>query len=96
MPSFPFSSKTLGVLVEAVVAGNTATTMQTLFLNADVDRWVADAPNKEATVQRLVRNVRDAPNKDACDGALELARLMLVSGKARDRMVGTAARRGGC
>lgn len=81
MPSFPLSSKTLGILVDAVVTSNTATTMQTLFLRANLDRWVVDAPNKEATVQRLLQNLREDASKDACDGVLELTRLLLVRGK---------------
>jgi len=84
VPSFPFSSKTLGVLVDAVVASNTATTMQTLFLNAEVDRWVVEAPNKESTVQRLLRNLRDDETPQAREGAMELVRRMLVRGKAPD------------
>lgn len=83
MPSFPLSSKTVSILVEAIVAGNTATTMQTLFLRAEVDQWVAEAPNKEATAQLLLRRLREDGGHEARGGALELARLMLVRGKAQ-------------
>lgn len=80
--SFPFSSRTVGLLVEAVSA-HTATHMETLFLKAEVDRWRADAaPNKEARAQILLRNLRSDGTKDAYNGVLELTRPLLKVGKA--------------
>jgi hypothetical protein len=38
MGELVLSSRSIGVLAEAIEAGNSATTMGTLFLKADVDR----------------------------------------------------------
>lgn len=83
MGEFVLSSRSIGVLAEAIEAGNSATTMGTLFLKADVDRWEPEgAANKLARAVKLLRNLRSDNSKEANAGALELARLMLAAGKA--------------
>jgi hypothetical protein len=85
LTTFPFSSRTLGVLIEAIVSSNTGTTMQTLWLLAEVDEWEPTGSNKEARAQDLLHKLRYSRNPDAYQGALELARLVLVKGKPSDR-----------
>jgi hypothetical protein len=80
---FVLSSRSIGVLAEAIEAGNTATTMGTLFLKADVDRWEPQgAANKLDRSVKLLKNLRAENSKETNAGALELARLMLAAGKA--------------
>lgn len=80
---FPFSSKTVGLLVEAVADGHTETRMKTLFLKAGVDRWEPETyKNKEHLAQQVLHNLRyEVSGKTGAEGALELARLVLASGK---------------
>jgi hypothetical protein len=69
------------VLVDAIVGGYTASSMQTLFLHAEAVSWaVVDAPNKESTVQRLLKNLREDGGEAACRAAMELVRLVLAKG----------------
>lgn len=83
MGEFALSSRSIATLAEAVEAGNTTTTMGTLFLKADVERWVPEtAANKLDRAVKLLRNLRADNSKEANAGALELARLMLTAGKA--------------
>jgi hypothetical protein len=83
MGEFVLSSKTIGVLAESIEAGNSGTAMGTLFLKAGVDRWEPEhAANKLDRALKLLKSLRDDNTKEANTGALELARLMLVSGKA--------------
>lgn len=82
--TFPFSSSTLGHLVQAIVQGQTEATMGTLFMMAGVDAWEPDSyPNKDTRVQRVVKGLRADGSLPAVDGILELVRLQLVRGKAR-------------
>ncbi|MCZ7537873.1 MAG: hypothetical protein M5T61_19390 [Acidimicrobiia bacterium] len=79
--SFPFSSRTLGYLVDAISSGYSATGMDTLFLKAEVDGWSRVSGSKAAVVHDLLRNLRDDGGRTACEGAFELARLVLAHGK---------------
>jgi hypothetical protein len=86
MQSFPFSSRTIGFLAEAIAAGYTGTTMEILFHKSDVDEWCPDAaPNKPARALTLLRSMRDDGSERACQQALELARLVLKHGKPSPR-----------
>ncbi len=80
---FPFSSKTVGLLVEAISEGHTETKMRTLFLKAGVDSWEPEQyKNKEHLAQQVLYTLRyEVSEGTGADGALELARLVLVSGK---------------
>ena len=82
--TFPLSSKTVGFLIDAIVGGHSDASMGTLFLKAEVDRWEPERyNNKEQRAQRLLRAMReDGSTAAAVDGALELARLCLVRGRA--------------
>lgn len=83
MSEFVLSSRSIGVLAEAIEAGNSATAMGTLFLKADVDGWEPQvAANKLDRAVKLLKNLRADNSKEANAGALELARLMLAGGKA--------------
>lgn len=83
MTGFVLSSRSIGVLAEAITDAHTATTMGTLFLKAEVDRWEPDAAgSKLDRAVKLLKNLRDENSKEANGGALELARLLLTSGKA--------------
>jgi hypothetical protein len=83
MKEFVLSSRSIGVLAEAIEAANTATEMGTLFLKADVDRWEPEhATNKLDRAVKLLKNIRADNSREANAGALELARLMLAAGKA--------------
>jgi hypothetical protein len=83
MAEFALSSKSIATLAEAIETGNTTTTMGTLFLKADVERWEPEtAANKLDRAVKLLRNLRADNSKEANAGALELARLMLTAGKA--------------
>ena len=84
MTEFVLSSTSIAVLAEAVEEGNTATTMDTLFLRAGVDSWEPDSPsNKLDRATTLLKNLRADNSKEANAGALELARLMLKRGKGK-------------
>lgn len=83
LTTFPFSSRTIGVLIEAIVSSHTATTMQTLWLKAEVDGWDLVGSNKEARAQDLLHTLRHSSRPQDHKGALELARLVLVKGKPR-------------
>lgn len=77
------SSKAIGILAEAIQAGNTMTTIGTLFLKAQVERWEPKLhANKLDRAVKLLENLRDDNSKAANAGAQELARLMLTAGKA--------------
>lgn len=82
---FPFSSKTVGLLVEAIAERHTETKMRTLFLKAGVDRWEPQQyKNKEHLAQQVLFTLRHEVSEEAgAEGALELARLVLASGKAQ-------------
>lgn len=82
MGEFALSSRSIGSLAEAIAAGNTATTMGTLFLKADVERWEPEsAANKLDQAVKLLKILRAVNSKETNAGALELARLMLAWGK---------------
>jgi hypothetical protein len=79
--AFPFGSRSVGALVEAIASGYTATRMGTLFLNAEADRWAPENwPNKEGRVQRLFEALREDGGTEADAAALELARMVLEAG----------------
>jgi len=81
---FVLSSRTIGVLAEAIEAGNSATTMGTLFLKANVDVWEpAQASNKLDRAVKLLKGLRTENTEESNAGALELVRLMLAGGKQR-------------
>jgi hypothetical protein len=82
MAEFALSSKSIGVLAEAIETGNSATTMGTLFLKAGVDRWEPEkASNKLDRAVKLLKALRSENSNESNEGALELARLMLAAGK---------------
>jgi hypothetical protein len=79
--AFPFGSRSVGALVEAIATGYTDTKMGTLFLSAEADGWAPEKwPNKEGRVQRLFGALRKDGSAEAAAAALELARLALVAG----------------
>lgn len=83
MTEFALSSRSIGVLAEAIAAAKSATEMDTLFLKADVDGWEPEhATNKLDRAVKLLKNLRLNNSKEANAGALELACLMLAVGKA--------------
>ena len=82
--SFPFSSRTLAFLVEAIIASHTKAKMYTLFLKAEVDKWQEDgAPNKETLAQSLLKNLKQDSSEESWSRTLELARLVLKAGNPR-------------
>jgi hypothetical protein len=82
MGEFVLSARAIGTLAEAIAAGNTATTMGTLFLKADVEQWEPEsAANKLDQAVKLLKILRAVNSKETNAGALELARLMLAGGK---------------
>ena len=81
MMQFPFTSRTIGYLVEAIASGYSQTTMRTLFLKAEVGSWSAEVGSREAVAQKVLTNLRSADTDLAHSGAFELARLVLVEGK---------------
>lgn len=83
MTEFALSSRSIGVLAEAIEGAHTATQMDAVFLKADVDRWEPEyATNKLDRTIKLLKSLRVDNSKEANAGALELARLMLAVGKA--------------
>lgn len=81
---FPFSSRTIAVLVRAIDAGYTDTHIGTLILEAEADSWAPDTwQNKQARLQTLLKMMRRDGSDDARRAALELARLVLVHGEPR-------------
>src|SRR5687767_285610 len=60
MGEFVLSSRSIGVLAEAIEAGNSATTMATLFLKADVDRWEPEVAANE--LARAVKLLQSGPS----------------------------------
>lgn len=80
--SFPFSDRTVGLLAEAISAGQTHTTMDALFMKAGARPWFRGGANKLDKALGLLSGLQGDASADACDAALELARLMLVQGKA--------------
>ena len=84
MAEFLLSSKSIAVLAEAIEAENTATTMGTLFLKAEVDGWEPSEPaNKQDRAVKLLKNLRSDNSKEANAGATELSRLVLAAGKPK-------------
>jgi len=89
MSEFPFSSKTLGLLAEAIEQGNSASTMRALFLKSEVDAWEPESSsNKLDLATKVVRRLRSDGSTEASAGALELTRAMLESGRPRSRGFG--------
>jgi hypothetical protein len=59
MTEFALSSRSIGVLAEAIAAAKSATEMDTLFLKADVDGWEPEhATNKLDRAVKLLKNLR--------------------------------------
>ena len=72
---FPFTSKTIGVLVEAIAMGYTQAKIGTLLLKAGAEDWAPERwDNKEHRMQLAFKSLRTAEDPDAATAALELAR----------------------
>jgi|SRR5450759_3436862 len=84
--TFPFRSKTLAVLIQAIEAGYSHAQIGTLLMEAEADQWeAADPPNKQKRLQLLFNNMRNDDGEEAASAALELARLVLRDGSANGR-----------
>ena len=79
--AFPFSDQTVGHLAEAISVGQSHTTMDALFMKAGAQPWFHGGANKLDKALGVLRELRADASPDACNAALELGRLMLVSGK---------------
>lgn len=79
---FPFSDRTVGHLAEAISEGHSHTTMDALFMKSGAHPWFHGGANKLDKSLGVLRELRDDGSTDAFDAALEIARLMLISGKA--------------
>jgi hypothetical protein len=78
---FPFTPKTIGVLVEAIATGYTQAKIGTLLLKAGAEDWAPERwDNKEHRMQLVFKSLRGADDPDAATAALELARLTLEAG----------------
>ena len=78
---FPFRSKSVGALVEAIATGHTNAGIGTLLLKAGADVWAPDHwDNKEHRIQEVFKSLRTAEDPDAAPAALELARMTLEAG----------------
>lgn|GEM_PF-5327083 len=78
---FPFSSRTVGVLVRSIDAGYTSATIGTLLLEAGADRWEpASWPNKQTRLQRLFASMRESSDPDVRHAAIDLATQVLRDG----------------
>jgi len=84
--SFPMSSTTLGVLIEAIDEGYEDRRIGTLLLKAGADPWQPQKwPNKQTRLQRLFASMRTAAGEEASAAALELVRLILRDGSRGGR-----------
>jgi len=82
MIAFPYSSKTLARLADAIDSGYTDSKMGLLFLDAQVDQWAPDnAKNKLDRAMQLLVEMRTVNTTQSADGFRELARLVLARGK---------------
>lgn len=78
---FPFTTKTIGVLVEAIATGYSQARIGTLLLKAGAEDWAPERwDNKEHRMQLVFKRLRTAEDLDAATAALELARLALEAG----------------
>ena len=78
---FPFRSKSVGALVEAIATGHTNAGIGTLLLKAGADVWAPDHwDNKEHRIQEVFKSLHTAEDPDAAPAALELARMTLEAG----------------
>jgi hypothetical protein len=78
---FPLSSRTLGILVEAIDEGYEDRRIGTLLLKAGADSWQpATWPNKQTRLQRVFDTMRKDSGEEASVAVLELVRLVLGDG----------------
>jgi hypothetical protein len=86
--SFPFRSRTLAAIIQAIEDGYTHGEIGTLIMEAEADKWEAPGSyNKQRRLQLLFKNMREDESQDASSAALELARLVLRDGSANGRRV---------
>lgn len=79
---FPFSNRTIVRLAEAIVAGNSHTTMDALFYECSANKWEdPTASNKLAKALNLLRALQDDGSDAASACARELMTSMLKVGK---------------
>lgn len=79
--SFPFSSRTIGVLVRSIDAGYTNATIGTLVLEAGADRWEPPSwPNKQTRLQQLFASMRQSSDPDVRRAAIDLVTQVLRDG----------------
>jgi len=81
--TFPFSSRTIGVLVRVIDRAYTDTEIGTLLLEAEADQWGPQGwPNKQGRLQWVFSRMREDPGANVEGAALELVRLGCCEGRS--------------
>lgn len=79
--TFPFSSRTVGLLVRVIDDAYSKTEIRTLLLEADAEPWDPENwPNKQSGLQQLFRALRADPKPEVERVALEIVQLVLRRG----------------
>jgi hypothetical protein len=76
--AFPFRSRTVGVLIEAIDSAYSRAQIITLLLKAEADGWEpATADSKERLLQLVFKEMRRADTDGAGRGARDLAQMVM-------------------
>jgi len=76
--AFPFRSRTIGALIEAIVSAYSKAQIGTLLLKAEADNWEPSrADNKEHRLQLVLKGIRTAGTAEAERATRDLVQLVM-------------------